>query len=36
VNALADLPILEYRWARVIHGGSTLADANKKPLRSLR
>jgi acetoacetate decarboxylase len=36
VNALADLPILEYRWARAIHGSSTLADANKKPLRSLR
>jgi len=36
MNALADLPILEYRWAAVSKGGSTLADANKKPLRVLR
>jgi hypothetical protein len=36
MNALADLPILEYRWATVSKGGSTLADANKKPLRILR
>ena len=36
MNALADLPILEYRWALVSKGGSTLADANKKPLRTLR
>jgi hypothetical protein len=36
INALADLPILEYRWAQVVKGGSTLADANKKPLRIIR
>jgi hypothetical protein len=36
MNALADLPILEYRWATVSQGGSTLADAHKKPLRVLR
>ena len=36
MNALADLPILEYRWATVSKGGSTLADAGKKPLRVLR
>jgi len=36
INALADLPILEYRWAQVSRGGSTLADAAKKPLRALR
>lgn len=36
VNALADLPILEYRWAQVSKGGSTLVDAGKQPLRALR
>ncbi len=36
INALADLPILEYRWAIVSRGSSTLQDADKKPLRALR
>ncbi|MBD3646032.1 MAG: acetoacetate decarboxylase family protein [Pseudomonadales bacterium] len=36
INALADLPILEYRWARVTRGGSTMSDPDKKPLRVLR
>jgi hypothetical protein len=36
INALADLPVLEHRWALVSKGSSTLADANKKPLRVLR
>jgi hypothetical protein len=36
VNGLADLPILEVRWATVMKGSSTLADADKKPLRALR
>lgn len=36
VNALADLPILEYRWAQVARGESTLVSDVKKPLRALR
>lgn len=36
VNALADLPVLDYRWATVAKSSSTMIDANKKPTHILR
>lgn len=35
INALADLPVLEYRYATITRTSLTMSDAHKKPLRAL-